>query len=63
MYGIKHVKHDFSKIIVRPCEELKFNKNKKGLGYGRYLKFHILDYSKPIEWERWGAYVINQEIL
>jgi hypothetical protein len=35
-------------MIVRPWEELQFNKNQHGLGYDKGNNFHISDYSKLV---------------
>jgi hypothetical protein len=45
----QQVQNDLSKIIVRPWEELQFNKNQHGLGYEKDISFHIPNYSKPIQ--------------
>jgi hypothetical protein len=42
------VQHDLSKPIIRPWEELHFNRNRHGLGYENQNSFHIPNYSKPI---------------
>jgi hypothetical protein len=42
------VQHDLSKPIIRPWEELHFNRNRHGLGYENQNNFHIPNYSKPI---------------
>jgi hypothetical protein len=39
----------FPKRIVKPWEELKFNRNRHGLGYEKDIKFYIPNYSKPIQ--------------
>jgi hypothetical protein len=41
--------NDLSKMVVRPWEELLFNKNRHGLGYDKGNNFHIPDYSKPVQ--------------
>jgi hypothetical protein len=35
------VQHDLSKRIIRPWEELQFNRNRHGLGYEKKKKNHI----------------------
>jgi hypothetical protein len=42
------VQHDLSKPIIKPWEELYFNRNRHGLGYENQNSFHIPNYSKPI---------------
>ena len=42
------------KPIIRPWEQLVHNKHKTGLGYDKYLSFHIPDYSKPIHFQSAG---------
>jgi hypothetical protein len=41
--------NDLSKMVVRPWEELLFNKDRHGLGYDKGNNFHIPDYSKPVQ--------------
>jgi hypothetical protein len=45
---------DFSKMFVRPWEELSFKKDQHGLGYDKSNNFHISDYSKPIHFVHSG---------
>jgi len=42
------------KPIIRPWEQLVHNKHITGLGYEKDLTFHILDYSKPIQFQSAG---------
>ena len=42
------------KPIIRPWEQLVHNKHRTGLGYDKDLLFHILDYSKPIQFQSAG---------
>ena len=44
-------------MIIRFWEELKFNKNKYDLWYEKYI-FHILDYSKPLQFV--SAWILNE---
>jgi len=45
---VRHqVQNDISKRIIRPWEELHFNRNRHGLGYENKNNFHIPNYSKP----------------
>jgi hypothetical protein len=46
--ALHQVQHDLSMPIIRPWEELHFNRNKHGLGYENQNSFHIPNYSKPI---------------
>jgi hypothetical protein len=41
--------NDLSKMVVRPWEELLFNKDQHGLGYEKGNNFHIPDYFKPVQ--------------
>jgi hypothetical protein len=43
-----------SKPIIRPWEEIIYNKNRTGLGYDKEVTFHILDYSRPIKFQSVG---------
>jgi hypothetical protein len=45
----QEVQNDLSKMIFIPWEELQFNKNRHGLGYDKGNNFHILDYSKIVQ--------------
>jgi hypothetical protein len=45
----QELQNDLSKMIVRPWEELSFNKDRHGLGYDKGNNFHIPNYSKPIQ--------------
>jgi hypothetical protein len=40
-----------SKSIIRSWEEIRDNKNKTGIGYENEVTFHILDYTKPIQFQ------------
>ena len=42
------------KPIIRPWEELVHNKRRTDLGYDKDMSFHILDYSKPIQFQSFG---------
>jgi hypothetical protein len=50
----KHVQNTLSKPIIRPWEEIIYNKNRTGLGYDKEVTFHIPDYSKPIQFQSVG---------
>jgi hypothetical protein len=50
----QQVQNTLSKPIIRPWEEISYNKNKTGLGYDNEVTFHILDYSKPIKFQSVG---------
>jgi hypothetical protein len=43
-----------SKPIIRPWEEIIYNKNRTGLGYDKEVTFHIPDYSRPIKFQSVG---------
>jgi len=42
------------KPIIRPWEQLVYNKHVTGLGYDKDLSFHIPDFSKPIQFQSAG---------
>ena len=46
--GKEDVQLVLSKPVIRPWEEIVKNKHRTDLGYNKEVKFHILDYSKPI---------------
>jgi len=43
-----------AKHIIRPWEKIVHNKHRTSLGYEKDLCFHILDYSKPIQFQSAG---------
>jgi len=47
----KQVQNTLSKPIIRPWEEIIYNKNRTGLGYDKEVTFHIPDYSRPIKFQ------------
>jgi hypothetical protein len=59
----QEVQNDLSKMIVRPWEELQFNKNRHGLGYDKGNNFHIPDYSKPVQFVSAGFLDENLKTL
>jgi hypothetical protein len=52
--SMQQVQNNLSKPIIRPWEEIIYNKNRARLGYDKEVTFHILDYSKPIEFQSLG---------
>jgi hypothetical protein len=50
----KQVQNTLSKPIIRPWEEIIYNKNRTGLGYDKEVTFHIPDYSRPIKFQSAG---------
>jgi hypothetical protein len=50
----KQVENTLSKPIIRPWEEIIYNKNRTGLGYDKEVTFHIPNYSKPIQFQSVG---------
>ena len=50
----KHVENTFSKSIIRPWEEINYNKNITRLGYDKEVTYHTPDYSKPIQFQSLG---------
>jgi hypothetical protein len=50
----QQVQNTISKPIIRPWEEIKYNKNRIGLGYDKEVTFHIPNYSKPIKFQSDG---------
>jgi hypothetical protein len=40
--------------MIRPWEEINYTKPKKGLGYDKEVTFHILDYSRLIQFQSVG---------
>jgi hypothetical protein len=50
----QQVQNTLSKPIIRPWEEIIYNKNRTGLGYDKEVTFHIPDYSKPIQFQSVG---------
>lgn len=51
------------KLIIRPWEELVNNKHRIGLGYDKEASFHILDYSKPIQFQSVGFLHDNSPVV
>ena len=49
MMSNQQLRNDLSKPIIRPWEEIRYNRQRKGLGYEKDVTFHIPDYSKPIQ--------------
>jgi hypothetical protein len=47
----QQVHNTLSKPIIRPWEEISYNKHRTGLGYDKEVTFHILDYSKRIHFK------------
>jgi hypothetical protein len=50
----QQVQNTLSKPIIRPWEEIIYNKNRTGLGYDKEVTFHIPDYSRPIKFQSVG---------
>jgi hypothetical protein len=50
----KQVHNTLSKPIIRPWEEIIYNKNRTRLGYDKEVTFHNPDYSKPIKFQSFG---------
>jgi hypothetical protein len=50
----QQVQNTLSNPIIRPWEEIIYNKNRTGLGYDKEVTFHIPDYSKPIQFHSVG---------
>ena len=55
----QQLRNDLSKPIIRPWEEIRYNRQRKGLGYEKDVTFHIPEYSKPIQFVSVGF--INEE--
>ena len=55
----QQLRNDLSKPIIKPWEEIRYNRKRKGLGYEKDVTFHIPDYSKPIPFVSTGF--INEE--
>ena len=41
--------NELSKKVIRPWEEISFNKDRHGLGYNIENTFYVLDFSKPVQ--------------
>jgi hypothetical protein len=54
----QQVQNTLSKPIIRPWEEIIYNKNRTGLGYDKEVTFHIPDYSKPIKFHSVGRPIL-----
>ena len=50
----QHVQNTLSNPIIKPWEEIIYNKNRTGLGYDKEVTFHIPDYSRPIKFHNVG---------
>jgi hypothetical protein len=46
--------------IIRPWEEINYNKNRERLGYDKEVTFNILNYSRPMQFQSVG---FLQEVL
>lgn len=53
------------KTFIRPWEEITCNKNRIGVIYDKDVFFHVLDFSKPIEFCSVGFldYIVPQQIF
>jgi hypothetical protein len=53
-FSKKQVQNTLSNPIIKPWEEIIYNKNRIGIGYDKEVTFHILDYSRPIKFQNVG---------